>query len=55
LMQLRKYREGLRSFMEALSVRDASKADVLSMIDKVIEEVDADRKVKVGAYDGVKS
>lgn len=55
LIQLRKYREGLRSFMEALSARDSSKADVLSMIDKVIEEVDADRKLKVSEYDGVKS
>jgi DNA-directed RNA polymerase subunit RPC12/RpoP len=55
LTQLRKYREGLRSFMEALSVRDKTKEDALSMIDKVIEEVDADRKAKISEYDKVKS
>jgi hypothetical protein len=41
--------------MEALSVRDKTKEDALSMIDKVIEEVDADRKAKISEYDKVKS
>lgn len=55
LTQLRKYREGIRSFMDALTVKDESKQGVLSMIDKVIEEVDTERKSRVGAYDEVKS